>query len=129
VIAFFVSYYAVQEIFFKPASFDKVMIEAASEMNKALPMMVDQDTRLDNTAALPGNVFQYNYTLINYDQSEINIDTVRKYAEPGIVNNVKTNPDMKSFRENKVIMDYCYKDRNGVFLLKISVTPEMYAAE
>ena len=89
--------------------------------------MVDRDTRLDNAVALPGNILQYNYTLINLDKSEVNVDTVNKYVAPGIINNVRTNPELKVYRDNKVTMDYAYRDKNGVFVLKISVTPDMYA--
>lgn len=88
--------------------------------------MVDQNTRLDNVAAFPNNIFQYNYTLVNLEKSEVNIDTVKKYLEPNIINNVKTNPDLKPYRDNKVTMAYNYRDKNGVFVLKIEVTPEMY---
>jgi hypothetical protein len=126
-IAFAVAYFAVQQLFFKPASFDKEMMKAASEINKTCPMMVDQDTRLDNAVALPGNILQYNYTLINLDKSEVNVDTVNKYVAPGIINNVRTNPELKVYRDNKVTMDYAYRDKNGVFVLKISVTPDKYA--
>lgn len=126
IIVFGLSYFAVQQIFFKTNTFDKAMMEAASELNKACPIMVDQDTRLDNAVALPDNIFQYNYTLVNLDKSEVNIDTVKKYIEPEIINNVKTNPDLKAYRENKVTMAYNYKDKNGVFVLKISVTPDLY---
>ena len=88
--------------------------------------MIDQYTRLDNTVAFPNKSFQYNYTLINMDKSEVNLDTVKKYIEPGIINNVKTNPDLKIYRENNTTMIYNYRDKNGVFVLKIAVTPEMY---
>lgn len=127
IVVFGLSYLAVQQLFFKPVSLDKAMMEAASELNKTCPIMVDQDTRLDNAVALPGNIFQYNYTLVNLYKSEVNIDTVKKYFEPGIINNVKTNPDLKVYRDNKVTMAYYYKDKNGEFVLKISVTPDMYA--
>lgn len=127
IVVFGLSYLAVQQLFFKPVSLDKAMMEAASELNKTCPIMVDQDTRLDNAVALPGNIFQYNYTLVNLYNSEVNIDTVKKYFEPGIINNVKTNPDLKVYRDNKVTMAYYYKDKNGEFVLKISVTPDMYA--
>ena len=50
---------------FKKPAFDKVMMEAASEINKTCPVMVDNVTRLDNSIALPNNVFQYNYTLVS----------------------------------------------------------------
>jgi hypothetical protein len=125
VAGFAIAYFVTQQLF-KPTSFDKAMMEAASEINKTCPFMVDQETRLDNTVALPDNIFQYNYTLVNYDKSEVNNDTIRKYVEPGIVNNVKTNPSLKSFRDNKVTMQYQYKDKNGVFLLSIVVTPDQY---
>ena len=91
--------------------------------------MVDKDTRLDNAVALPGNVFQYNYTLINLNKDEVNPDTVKKYIEPAIINGVRTNPDLKIYRDNKTTMTYSYRDKNGVFILKIPVTPEMYATK
>ena len=126
-VAFGLAYFGVQQIFFKAPTFDKAMMQAASELNKTCPIMVDQDTRLDNAVALPDNIFQYNYTLVNLDKSEVNLDTVKKYIEPGLINTVKTNPDLKLYRDNKVTMAYNYRDKSGVFVLKISVTPDLYA--
>jgi hypothetical protein len=126
VIAFGLAYWGVQQLFFKPPTFDKVMMQAASELNKNCPVMVDEQTRLDNTVALPNNSFQYNYTLINLKKLEVNLDTIKKYVEPGIINNVKTNPDMKIQRDNKTTIIFYYKDMNGEFVHKISVTPDMY---
>jgi hypothetical protein len=88
--------------------------------------MIDSDTRLDSAMALPEKVFQYHYTFVNLAKSELEIDTVRKYMEPGLIDNVKTNPDLKIYRDNEVTMAYHYQDKDGVFLLKISVTPEQY---
>lgn len=116
----------VQQLFFKP-SFDKAIREAASELNKKCPIMIDQDTRLDSAQVLPEKVFQYHYTFVNLAKSELEVDTVRKYMEPGLIDNVKTNPDLKIYRDNGVTMAYHYQDKDGVFLLKISVTPEHYA--
>lgn len=125
VIAVALSNYVVQQIFFKPPSFDKVMMTAASEINKTCPIMIDQYTRLDNAFALDDKL-QYNYTLINVEKSQVNPDTVKKYIEPGIINNVRTSPDLKIYRDNKTTMIYNYRDKNGVFILKFSVTPDMY---
>src|SRR5260221_1169152 len=99
VVAFVLSYFVVQQFFFKTPSFDKAMMEAASELNKTCPVMVDKETRLDNAVAMPDNIFQYNYTLVNLNKADVNIDTVKKYIEPGIINNVKTNPDLKNYRD------------------------------
>jgi hypothetical protein len=127
IMAFALAYFGVQQVFFKPQTFDKAMMEAASELNKSCPLMVDQHTRLDNAVAMPNNIFQYNYTLVNLDKSEVNIDTVRKYVQPGIINNVRTNPDLKPYRDNNVTMAYNYRDKNGIFVLKIDVTPDLYS--
>lgn len=116
----------VQQFFFKPISFDKAMMEAASELNKSCPLMVDQETRLDNAVALPDNIFQYNYTLVSLTKDSVDIEYLQKYLEPVITNNVKTNPDLKSYRDNKVTMAYYYKDKFGIYLFKISVTPDSY---
>lgn len=120
------SYYAVQQIFFAPPSLNKLMMNAASELNKACPVVVDQYTQLDNAVAMPNNTFQYNYTLIDLEESQVNIDTIEKYLVPEIINNIKTSPDMKLFRDNKVTLAYYYKDKNGVFVWKLIVTPDMY---
>lgn len=125
VIVFWSSYYLVQKFLFRP-SFDKVLMEAASEINKTCPVMLDQYTRFDNAIALPDNVFQYNYTLMDVTKEQINTDTLSKYIDTKIINNAKTNPDLKLYRENETTLVYYYKDMNGSFVYKLTVTPEMY---
>lgn len=101
-------------------------MKSASEINKSCPIMVDQFTRLDNAIAMPDNVFQYNYTIVNHEKSEVNLDTAKKYILPRLVNNVKTSPEMKFARDNHLTMSYKYSDKNGVFVVKYTITPDMY---
>lgn len=116
----------VQQYFFKPPSFDKQMMSVASELNKTCPIMVDAETQLDNAVALPDKTFQYNYTLINMDKDSIDIVRLEEYLKPVILNTIKTNPDLKSFRDNNVTMSYNYKDKNSNHILKLTFTPEQY---
>ncbi|MEQ9375004.1 MAG: hypothetical protein RIG68_07505 [Imperialibacter sp.] len=116
----------VQQFFFKAPSYDQQMMSAASEINKSCPMMVDQETRLDNAVALPENVFQYNYTLVNMEKASTDASQLENYLKPILINNVKSNPDMKINRDNKTTMGYYYKDKNGEFLFKVLVTPDLY---
>lgn len=88
--------------------------------------MVDQFTRLDNVTAMPGDCFQYNYTLIGKTVDEVNLDTAAKYVKPNIINNVKTNPDLKYFRDKNVTLIYNYRDKAGVFVVKYDITPNLY---
>lgn len=116
---------SIIKIFNKP-SFNKEMVQMASEINKNCPIMLDAQTRLDNTIALPDNVFQYNYTLVNSEKASLDIEGLKKYLEPIIYNVAKTNPDMKLLRDNKTTLNYYYKDKSGVYLFTISVTPDQY---
>lgn len=126
IIAFGLSYFAVQQLFFKVPTLDKAMMEMASEINKTCPVMIDAETRLDNAISLPKNIFQYNYTILNIDKASTDTLEMRKYLEPTITNSIKTSPLMKFQRDNKMTINYYYKDKAGSFLLLISVTPEKY---
>ena len=106
--------------------FEKVLVDLSNELNKNCPLMIDAETRLDNTVALPNNIFQYNYSLIIIDKESINIDEAKTYLEQQIVNTAKTNPDLKVFRDNKTTLRYTYKDKSGVFILTIEVSPDKY---
>ena len=88
--------------------------------------MVDQETRLDNAVALPDNAFQYNYTLVNFNKDELDLEEFTASMEPQLTNNVKTNPDLKIFRDNHVTMKYYYKDKNGEFVAQFEVSYEDY---
>lgn len=111
---------------FNNNSFDKVMMAAASEINESCPFMVDSETRLDNSIALPKNVFQYNYTLVNLLKETLDIVSLIDQIEPSIINHVKTNPDMKFLRDNNATINYYYEDKEGVYLFTVSVTPDQY---
>lgn len=123
-IAFALSYYGVQQLFKKDLASE--LKNAASTLNKQVPIQVDQYTRLDSAASKGKTNFMYYYTLLELEKSEVNLDTVNKYLKPSIIENVKNNPDLKAFREKGIIMDYNYYDKNGSSVLEISVTPELY---
>lgn len=129
IFSFFISFYAIDHFFFKTQSFDKVMMSIADEINKICPLMVDAETRLDNAIAIPPNSFQYNYTLINTTREMIDTLEMKKNLELYIINNIRTNPEMKLQREKKIDIIYYYKDKNGNYLFMICATPEKYLLE
>jgi hypothetical protein len=125
-IAIGLAYYAAQKLYIQPAKFDKEKTHAVSEINKNCPLLVDQETRLDKSELLPNNVLKYNFTLVNQKKEDINMNGFRAAITPGIVYYVKTAPDLKMYRDNGSTIVYSYKDKNGAFVLKVSVTPDMY---
>jgi hypothetical protein len=118
--------FAAQYYFFNAPSYDKVMMKAASEINESCPIMVDNETRLDNAVALPNNIFQYNYTLVNMDKETTVIKYLKEYLEPTMINIVKTEPKMEIMRKNNTTVNYNYRDKEWKHLFIISVTPDLY---
>lgn len=110
----------------KQTTFDKLMLQITSELNKFCPIMVDAETQLDNVVALSKNTLQYNYTLLSAERASVDISVLENYMQPIILNIIKTNPDLKIFRDNDVIMAYNYRDKNGKHLFKLTFKPENY---
>jgi hypothetical protein len=125
-ITFSLAYYGVQQLFFSKPGYDKEMMHIASELNKTCPIMIDAETRLDNSIALPPNTFQYNYTLVNIDKESVDTTIAKNTLEPTIINFVKTNPQMQYARDHKTTINYYYKDKNGMYLFIVSVPPKKY---
>jgi len=104
---------------------DKLLKQEAVKLNKKCPVMVDDITRWDSTETFPGHVLQYDYT-ISVDRSQVDLKQAEQRLGEHILANVRTNPDMKTLREQKVIFVYDYRDPNGIDLVKIRITPEQY---
>lgn len=106
--------------------FSKDQMLLVSELNKNCPFMLDKETRFDNAMSLPNNTIQFNYTMVNCIKDTLNLDESRKSFEPYLLNGIKTSPDLKIFRDEKVTFNYDLRDKNGVFLFRITVSPDQY---
>src|SRR3979411_3198865 len=53
------------------ASVDDALAKVSAQMNKKMPIAVDQDTRLDRVSAEPGQHFTYHYTLVSVPSSNV----------------------------------------------------------
>lgn len=124
IIAFAISFYAVKQLFKKDIATE--LKNVAIEMNKQTPIAIDQYTRLDSASSKGKTNFIYHYTLLDMEKSEVIIDTANKYIRPNIIENVKNSPELQTYRDNNITLDYKYYDKNGVFTMEISVTPELY---
>jgi|GEM_PF-1753144 hypothetical protein len=99
---------------------NSLLIETASGLNKNLPMMIDVETRWDST--IGGDMsFRFNYTLINYLVGDLDIGAVRDNMRLNIVDAACTNMD--EFLTNGIPISYNYYDKNGVFIMTITVEP------
>jgi hypothetical protein len=106
--------------------YNKELMTAASEINKSCPIMVDAETRLDNAVAMPNTTFAYNYTLVNIENGTLDTTELKKVLTPGMQNNIRTSPAMKSMRDIGCSFVYNYRDKKGIYMLSIIITPEDY---
>lgn len=127
IIVFAATFYGAGQFFKK--DLESELKDAAIQLNRQTPMKIDEYTRLDSASAKGRTNFIYYYTLVDREKSEVNPDTVNKYIRPGIIEGVKNNPGLKVYRDNKITMDYRYYDKNGTFVLEISVPPSLYTEE
>jgi len=94
--------------------------------NKACPMMISNDIRMESVNALPHNTVQYDFTLVRVQKESIDVKALKKSVETEILSDSKTNPSLEAFRDNSSTVIYNYKDGNEKELFKITLTPDMY---
>ncbi len=118
-------FYILQIVLRKPA-IDVSMVQAANEINKNCPIMVDSITRFDNAMALSNNKFQFNFTILNVEKSTFDTVELQKKIRPIALNSLKTDPKYKIYREKNMTLLFNYHDKSGSYLCKILVLPDEY---
>lgn len=101
------------------------LIKMTNEINLKCPFMMDAETRLDNTGAYRKNIYYY-CTLVNNSISEVDVKYLIYKLKPALLNNIKTNPDMKFLRDHKVTIIYNYSDKSGLHIVSFKFTPKDY---
>ncbi len=119
-------YLIVKQWKVKQLPFNEFMLETAKNINEDCPKMIDEHTRLDNVLAIPPIELVYDYTLVNIDMDDVNMNNVLPSLEAMLLKTVKENNEFKIFRENKTTITYRYFDKEGLFMVKIDITPEKY---
>lgn len=102
------------------ASIDATLMKTASEINKTMPVMVDQITRLDNVMAMPGKKLAYNYTLLELDPMA-DAAEFSQNIRPKLVNGYQTSSDMADLRKAGVTLIYVYRDEQGREFAKLEI--------
>lgn len=108
---------------------DKALMQTANEINKNLPLMLNQHTRLETTIASPGNKFLYRYTILNIDLNSFNDRQFTDEMKPRLINEYATKEEMKTFREMNVELTYSYLSEDGRELASITISPEDFATK
>ena len=101
------------------------LLKMTNEINQRCPFMMDSETRLDKTGTYRNSIYYY-CTLINYSIGEVDVKYLIYKVKPALLNRIKTNPDMKFMRDNKVTFIYNYRDKSGIHIVSFKFTPQDY---
>lgn len=94
----------------------------ADRLNANLPVMVDDETRLDS-AEVGDNRFKYNYTLVNYLSVDPEAEAITAELLPAVKWSACAEESMRVFFENSVSAVYHYYDTDGELIKSITIMP------
>ncbi|WGS60571.1 hypothetical protein [Vibrio lentus] len=106
----------------KESELDSALMQAASQINQNLPMMVDAETRWDSTSGFQKQ-FRYSYTLVNYAAEDLDPKSIKTSMQSQLINSVCTTKEMQIFVNNGVPVIYAYYGKNGKQVTTITVHP------
>ena len=112
--------------FTSQSTIENQLKNASLEVNKQCPVILDNETRLDSTNIGSNKSFIYFYTLTNQSIKAINVDGMKEYLTPQIINNVRTNEQMRFMKDNDITLVYKYFDKDNVHVFDIQVSKNDY---
>jgi len=94
---------------------------AAKQYNQRLPMMLDQDTRLDKASVEPGPRAVYHHTFPRYSSREIDANLLRTNLRPDIMLQVCASEEMKTSLQYGGIYVYAYSGNDGIEITRFEI--------
>jgi hypothetical protein len=118
---------AIQRVYFSDAGREQRLLKVVSDLNQKCPMTLDKETELEGVAILKDSLeVIYTCVLINSIKDSVSISDFREHIEPIVMSNTRDSLEFRPFRAKNMTVSYVYKDKNGDFILKISIPSEKY---
>jgi hypothetical protein len=95
----------------------------AAEINRSVPVMIDQETELMPAAGAPGMLI-YNYRLVSYSAAQVDSQRFAANARARIAQTVCIRPETRDdFLKKGVTLRYSYFDKDKQHIATVDVTP------
>ena len=124
-IAGYVAWWIVPGFFQKeedPRS-QEYLSRIAAEINRSVPVMIDQETELMPAAGAPGMLI-YNYRLVSYSVTKLDHQKFAAGAKQRVAQNACGRPETRDeFLKKGVTLRYSYFDKDKQHIATIDVTP------
>ena len=95
----------------------------AAEINRSVPVMIDQETELMPAAGSPGMLI-YNYRLVGYSVTKLDHQKFAAGAKQKITQGACGRPETRDeFLKKGVTLRYSYFDKDKEHIATVDVTP------
>ncbi len=90
-----------------------------------MPVVFDDFAKADSVSLLKNEQLKYSFTLIKIDDSssKLYVDALKYKMKNQSQIYYETNEGMKAFRDNSIVVNYFYYDKNGKYLFDFSIKP------
>lgn len=124
-ISFALAYFAANFFFSSEKEPSEMLINVSNEMNRTLPKMLDDVTRLDSTT-VNEMTLTYHYTLTKLLEKnpEIDLEAVKLEMKAKAQDNLDTNPVMNDYRVNNISLHYTFNDAENNKVFEYTVQPK-----
>jgi len=100
--------------------------EMAAELNESTPVMLDRYTRFEEASVTKDNVFRYRYSVLNTSHPDSLVQQMSQSLVESIRHEFSSNPQLGTFKENRVVIEYVYQDKDGRVIRILRIEPEDY---
>ena len=95
----------------------------AAEINRSVPVMIDQETELMPVAGAPGMLI-YNYRLVSYSVTKLDHQKFAAGAKQRVTQGACGRPETRDeFLKKGVTLRYSYFDKDKQHIATVDVTP------
>ena len=95
-----------------------VLRELATELNQQVPVIVNEDLRLDSADLLSGLALVYHYTVLA-DFSPAQRRQLLQQLRPVVTEGAQSNQNIRSLRADGIDIIYAYRDTTGTWIGRI----------
>ena len=125
VVLGYLAWRVVPEYFRKEADprSQEYLNKIAAEINRSVPVMIDQETELMPVAGAPGMLI-YNYRLVGYSVTKLDHEKFAAGAKQRVTQGACGRPETRDeFLKKGVTLRYSYFDKDKQHIATVDVTP------
>jgi hypothetical protein len=104
----------------------RTLASATELINDRCPEWVDSESRLDSVLLSKEGEVYYYYTLPNKESRGINPSSFTAFLLSEIIENIRSNPDLRMHRDSSLTFIFNYTGRGGDLITEFKVGPERY---